>query len=114
MTRAWWRDVCASPMAAQFERVDWHGLLMLAELEERLWRALDAEPAVSVKELKDLAGEIRLQRQCFGLTPIDRRRLDWKIEREDGRRKPPRPQGGERAEAATGVDVRDVLRVLSS
>lgn len=27
-----------------------------------------------------IAGEIRLQRQAFGLTPYDRRRLEWTIE----------------------------------
>ena len=31
-----------------------------------------------------LANEIRLQRQCFGLTPIDRRRLEWEIEKAEG------------------------------
>jgi hypothetical protein len=32
---------------------------------------------------KELAGEIRLQRLCFGLSPIDRRRLQWDIDRGD-------------------------------
>ena len=71
MTRAWWLDVRRSSMASEFVAVDWQGLLMLAELVEAFWR----DPTQA------LAAEIRLQRQCFGLTPIDRRRLQWEIER---------------------------------
>lgn len=71
LTRVWWRDVWNSPMATEFLRADIHGLYILAELVDRFWR----EPS------KELAAEIRLQRQCFGLTPIDRRRLQWEVER---------------------------------
>lgn len=70
-TRDWWADIWASPMAPEFDSSDRHGLLILAELVEQFWEA--PHPA--------LAGEIRLQRQCFGLTPIDRRRLQWEIDR---------------------------------
>ena len=71
LTRAWWTDVWHSPMASEFLESDIHGLHMLAELIDRFWE----EPTVS------LSAEIRLQRQCFGLTPIDRRRLQWEVER---------------------------------
>jgi hypothetical protein len=76
-TRAWWRDVWASPMAPEFDESDHHGLFALAVLVDDFWSTED------LKLRKDLAAEIRQQRQCFGLTPIDRRRLQWEIERVD-------------------------------
>jgi hypothetical protein len=79
LTRSWWADIWASPMAPEFDSSDVHGLFVLAMLVNAFW----TEPAQA------LAAEIRLQRQCFGLTPIDRRRLQWEIDR------------GEQAEQAT-------------
>ena len=76
-TLAWWADVWASPMAPEYDESDRHGLFALAQLVDDFWMADTA------KERAALAGEIRLQRQCFGLTPIDRRRLQWEIERTD-------------------------------
>lgn len=73
LTLEWWADIWASPMAPEFDKSDRHGLFMLAALVDEFWR----NPSTA------LAGEIRLQRQCFGLTPIDRRRLQWEIERTD-------------------------------
>lgn len=73
MTLSWWDDVWASPMASEFVDggADLHGLYLLAVLVDDFWTT----PTTS------LAAEIRLQRQCFGLTPIDRRRLQWEIDR---------------------------------
>jgi len=73
MTLAWWRDIWASPMAPEYDDSDRHGLFLLAVLVDDFW----------VSPSKELAAEIRLQRQCFGLSPIDRRRLQWEIERTD-------------------------------
>src|SRR5216110_625921 len=72
-TESWWRDVWASPMAPEYDASDRHGLFILAALVDAFWLA----------PTKELAAEIRLQRACFGLTPIDRRRLQWEIERTD-------------------------------
>jgi len=58
-------------MAAEFVPSDVHGLVLLAVLVDEFWSSPSA----------GLAAEIRLQRQCFGLTPIDRRRLQWEIDR---------------------------------
>lgn len=74
LTVAWWGDVWGSPMSAEFDPSDVHGLFVLAALVDAFW----TKPSAS------LAGEIRLQRQCFGLTPIDRRRLQWEIDRGEG------------------------------
>jgi hypothetical protein len=71
MTASWWDDIWASPMAPEFDESDIHGLYLLASLVDAFW----CEPSQA------LAAEIRLQRQCFGLTPIDRRRLQWEIDR---------------------------------
>jgi hypothetical protein len=66
-------------MAGEYDPSDIHGLAMLADLYDAYW-ATPPEKAITKKEL---AGEIRLQRQCFGLSPIDRRRLQWEIDRGD-------------------------------
>ncbi len=71
LTLAWWRDTWRSPMAAEYLQADTHGLYILAVLVDEFWHS----------PTKELAGEIRLQRQCYGLTPVDRRRLQWEVER---------------------------------
>jgi len=70
MTRAWWRDIWRSPMAEEYLRADEHALYRLAVLVDSYW----------TKPTAGLAAEIRLQQQAFGLTPLDRRRLEWSIE----------------------------------
>lgn len=67
----WWQDAWKSPMAAEWLKADVHGLYVLAELIDQFW----------TKPTTFLAAEIRQQRQCFGLTPLDRRRLEWQVER---------------------------------
>lgn len=89
-TRAWWRDVWSSPMAPEYDDSDKHGLFALAVLVDDFWHCDEA------KLRKEIASEIRQQRQCFGLTPIDRRRLQWEIERTEdaqdrGRKRRPSP-----------------------
>lgn len=103
MTAAWWADVWASPMAPEYDDSDRHGLFLLAVLVDSFW----VEPS------KEIAAEIRLQRQCFGLTPIDRRRLQWEIERTDeaqekGRKRRATPA----ATPAKAADPRQVLRAV--
>lgn len=82
MTVDWWNDIWASPMASEYDESDIHGLFLLAVLMDGFW----------TNPTKEIAAEIRLQRQCFGLTPIDRRRLQWEIARVDGTAKPTTPQ----------------------
>lgn len=93
MTILWWRSVWASPMAAEFVEADHHGLFKLALLEDDYWKAK------SPTARKELASEIRLQRQCFGLTPLDRRRLQWEVEKvedaqDKGRKRRRQPSSG--------------------
>src|SRR4051812_26314295 len=61
-TLGFWREVWASPMAAEFIAADVPGLVLVARLIDRF----------NYGDV-GLAAEIRLQRQCFGLTPLDRR-----------------------------------------
>jgi len=74
-------------MAAEFLQADIHGLFRLALLIDAFW----------LQPTKELAAEIRLQQTAYGLTPIDRRRLQWEVERvEKGRRQPTaRPAAGD-------------------
>jgi hypothetical protein len=98
-TKAWWRDVWASPMAAEWDPSDLHGLVALAVLIDDFWSEDDS------KARSALAAEIRRQRQCFGLTPIDRRRLQWEVDRAGGEprlARAPRPA----AAPVTGWDPR--------
>ncbi len=74
LARQWWKDIWASPMATEFLTADHHALFRLAKLIDDYWMA------ESPSARKELAGEIRLQQQAFGLTPFDRRRLEWTIE----------------------------------
>lgn len=86
-------------MAAEYLQADTHGLYVLAELVDQFWAAPTAA----------LASEIRQQRQGFGLTPIDRRRLQWEVERVESvarKRVPPRAR-------PAGDDPRALLSVVS-
>lgn len=66
-------------MRDEYLRADLDGLFALACLVDAFWR----------KPSPGLAAEVRMQRQCYGLTPIDRRRLQWEVVRaETARRRP--------------------------
>lgn len=110
-TAAWWADVWSSPMASEFLDADVHGLYLLAELEDAFhWTR-------NTRDKMDLSKEIRLQRAMFGLTPMDRRRLQWEVERTESAR----DQGAKRRRksaatgpiAATGAPSGDPRSILS-
>jgi len=88
-------------MAGEYLESDVHGLYLLAELVDQFWTA----------PTKELAAEIRLQRQCYGLSPIDRRRLQWEVARADevqkrqAQRRVRRAQDGE-------IDPREALKAV--
>ena len=90
-TEQWWSEIVRSPMAAEFVAVDWHGLLRLAVLVDDYWHGGDPK----------LAAEIRQQQAAYGLTPVDRRRLQWeaaKGEAANRRRQPPPPAPSKRGD----------------
>lgn len=69
-TLDWWDDVWASPMAGEYLDADMHGLIRLAVLVDNYWLCPSAKTHA----------EVRLAQKDFGLTPYDRRRLEWSIE----------------------------------
>lgn len=97
----YWKDIWTSPMASEYTQADVEGLEILMDLVDRYWR----------KPSTTLAGEMRLQRQCYGLTPIDRRRLQWEIKRID----PDAPAAGPKREKrpARAADPRAVIKAVS-
>ena len=97
LTREWWREVWRSPMAREYLRADHHALYRLAVLVDRFW-AEGADPRI--------ASELRLQQMAFGLTPLDRARLQWQIEQ------PLAKDEAEKDEAPPVYESRDVLRAL--
>jgi len=64
-------------MSGEFLKADLGGLHILAELYNRFWADPGSRTAV------ELAREIRLCEQRYGLSPVDRRRLQWSITRGD-------------------------------
>lgn len=104
LTLDWWADVWSSPMAPEFDSSDSHGLVALAMLTEDFWRAANAFERIRI------AGEIRQQGQRFGLSPIDRRRLQWEIERsEEARDKGKKRRSDTFKSADSGGDPRSAL-----
>ena len=101
LTRAWWKDIWHSPMAENFLRADEHALLRLAVLVDLFWYDPD----------RKLAAEIRLEQQAFGLTPIDRRRLQWSVEEEEAPRRA-RRQVAEPDDQTD--DPRKILKMVAS
>ena len=87
-------------MASEFLKVDSNSLLMLAVLINKFWE----EPS------KNLASEIRLQQQAFGLTPLDRRRLEWQvIQAEDAKDKHHSRRSQQAITVSGDGDPRDIL-----
>lgn len=98
LTEKAWREFFESPMASEWIQTDITGLEMLAALYDGFYKTGDLE------YLK----EIRLQRPNFGLTPLDRTRLQWEIARtSEAERKQQSPQ------KRPTSDPRKVLRMAS-
>ena len=77
-----WREFFESPMATQWLATDITGLEMLAVCYDQFYKTGNI----------DFIKEIRLQRPHYGLTPLDRSRLQWEVTRgEEAERKRQRP-----------------------
>jgi hypothetical protein len=72
-TLEWWDDVWSSPMSNEFVDADFHGLFRLAMLVDVFY----CDPTS-----KNHA-EVRIAQQAYGLTPYDRRRLEWTVEQTE-------------------------------
>ena len=100
LTRAWWRRVWESPMAGEYLPTDIDGLARLAILVDNYY----------LNPGKELLAEIRLQEARFGLSPVDRSRLQWEIvkgEEAERKRRPP-----QRQQEASPIDPRGILGVV--
>lgn len=71
---SWWNDVWSSPMSPEWDDSDIHNVTVCALLYNDIWLA------DSAADRQKAAAEFRLQRKDLGLTPYDRRRLEWSIE----------------------------------
>lgn len=94
----WWRDIWRSPMAAEWLQSDRYALELLAILRNDFL----------LKPSASLAAEIRLQESRFGLTPIDRHRLQWATPKPSEPARPPtakelRDEGKDPREALKAV-----------
>jgi hypothetical protein len=76
---AYWDAIWDSPMASQYDTADVFQMVLLLDLVHEYWRLGPRDARTKIL----LAAEIRLQCQNFGLTPLDRSRLKWEIERAD-------------------------------
>lgn len=74
LTIQWWQAIWPSPMAAEWHSSDVFGLYALAMLYDKVFKSGGNAAAHA---------EMRLGRAPYGLTPIDRRRLEWTIESAD-------------------------------
>ncbi len=98
MTSEWWAMIWRSPMALNWLEADMGGLYVLAVLRNEFFM----NPRVT------FASEIRQQEARFGLSPLDRRRLEWRIGVPQIDAKPPQPPRPEREKR----DTREILRAL--
>jgi hypothetical protein len=72
-----WTSLRESPMAAEYDRSDLSGLLIIADLTHDYWAGKRGMTK------KEIAAEIRLQRREYGLGPMSRRSLQWQIEQAE-------------------------------
>ena len=93
-------------MATEFLAADRKRLDVIAELHQQF--ALAAEQGGPITQL---ASEIRLQEREFGLTPMDRRRLQWEIER--GETAAEQTEKRRKPKADPGKDPRSILSVVA-
>lgn len=111
-----WEEVMSSPMAPEYDESDLQALFMVAELWDDFY-LIEAEDLPFDRKARlrsNLMGEIRLQEQRFGLTPIDRRRLQWEIDRGEEADEKTRERRNKRtAQAAPKEGEPDPRQILS-
>jgi hypothetical protein len=109
MAAAMWADLWDSPMSAEYDDSDVHQMFILLRLVNQFWTTN------STSGMKELAAEIRLTGQQFGVNPLARRRLEWQIqENEEKADRGKRRRGeGQPSPAPTGAaDPRAILRSI--
>jgi hypothetical protein len=104
----WWESVWRSPMASEYLDADMRGgLFNLAELYQLRWTERDSRAKAN------LIHEIGLQEVRFGLSPIDRRRLQWQIAQgEEAEEKTKRVRRTRQLDKAAKTDPRKLLGMV--
>lgn len=103
MVQQWWDAVWKSPMSGEYLAADKEALFVLARLHQDFWTARGR------KDRQQAAAEIRQQGVRFGLSPIDRRRLQWEVEK--GEQAEDRTTNRRRRKDVSDKDPRDVLKL---
>lgn len=101
----WWTAVWRSPMASEYLESDKKDLYLLARLHQDFWMAGDSG------ERAKAAAEIRQQGVRFGLSPIDRRRLQWEIEKGEQAVEKTQRRKTAKAPPKAGTDPREALKL---
>ena len=110
MVLEWWTSIWRSPMASEYLDADMRGgLFNLAKVHEAAWRADDKG---DVRAMLAALAEIRLQEVRFGLSPIDRRRLQWTIEQgESAAERTQARRAGKPPKKGSKADPRGTLKL---
>lgn len=74
LTRRWWADLWASPMAPEYQDADLSGMFRVAMLQNDFWLA------GSPKERAEIQVRLEKADADFGTNPLARRRLEWQIQ----------------------------------
>lgn len=109
MTVQWWEDVWTDPVSSRYARSDKHGLYRLAVVVDRFWKLTAANP-----QRVKLSAEIRQLESKFGLSPLDRRRLQVEIEKgEDAEERTNQREARRRqVRRKPGDDPREMLKAV--
>jgi hypothetical protein len=94
-----WEHAWSSPMASQWIETDIDALGRLAVLWDEFYKA---------PSMRTMA-EIRLQESRFGLSPLDRSRLQWEVSRGEAAEQ---KQQRRHTTARSGTDPRAVLMAV--
>lgn len=107
MVTLWWSDIWTSPMVAEWLDADRHRLYGIAILRNDFW--LDRDTSTRMK----LAAEISRQEASMGLSPMDRRRLQWEIDKgEEAQEKTSKRRERKTAVETSKKDPRSVLSLV--
>lgn len=105
MVLKWWEAIWRSPMSGEYHESDIHQLFLLAMVYDDFY---NCEPG-TVRRAQ-LAAEIRQSRASFGMTPYDRRRLEWTVANAETATDRNKERRGRQMRAPMGADPRAGLR----
>lgn len=101
-TLEWWDEIWRSPMAPEYDDSDIQGLYVMARCVDDFWNARNPT------ERQRASAEVRLHSMRFGLSPMDRRRLQWEIAKvDDAQAKAKRRAAAEAVEVKPEVEADD-------